>query len=301
MRMGPWVDFGPLVAATLAEARSRIAALPAARAPRAVTLLRVGEALSPAQVSAYRYAERVAEQVGVQWRSKVLAKDASPGEVLAAIRTLNHDGDVVGIVASRPMESQAKDAWWGPYGPIELKRLHRAVNPLKDVEGLHPLSLGNVLYKSQSSVVPCTARAALELAVVARGPDLRGLEALVIGGGDVVAKPLFAMLQAKGATVTAAPPDAPKLPLYTRAADAVFSCVGLPGFEITADMLRPGALLLDLGLKRVGDILSGDVKLDGDESVLSVVSSIATVPRGIAKLRTALLFLNVAAAAESLK
>ena len=243
----------------------------------------------------------MAEQVGVQWNSKILPSDTAPGEVLAAIRTLNHDSDVVGIVASRPMESHgAETLWWSPRGPLELKRLHRAVHPRKDVEGLHPLSLGNVLY-SQSLLFPCTARAALELAALAIGPDLRGLEALVIGGGDVVAKPLFAMLQARGATVTAAPPDAPKLPLYTRSVDAVFSCVGAAGFDITADMLRPGSLLVDLGLKRVGDALHGDARLDGPASVLNVVAHIATVPRGIAKLRTAMLFLNVATSAEGLK
>jgi methylenetetrahydrofolate dehydrogenase (NADP+)/methenyltetrahydrofolate cyclohydrolase len=212
---------------------------------------------------------------------------------------LNYDNDVVGIVAARPVESGEQQAWWSPRGPAELKRLHEAVHPLKDVEGMHPVSLGQVVY-SHSTLWPCTARASLEMAALACNSDLRGLEALVIGSGDVVAKPLFSMLQARGATVTAAPADAPKLPLYTRSVDAVFSCVGSPSFELTGDMLRPGCLLIDVGLRQESPdspVLKGDADLD---SVMGVVSKIATIPRGIAKLRTAFLFLNVAEASERL-
>ena len=195
----PWIDFNPLVQSILSQARDRLASVAARSSarPKAVVLLRVGENLSPSQLSAHRYAERVAESVGVSWRNKILPQDSTVGEVIAAIRVLNYDQDVVGIVASRPMETGEAHAWWSPKGPLDLRRLHQAVHPLKDVEGVHPISLGQVVY-SQSLLWPCTARASLEMAALTRNNDLRGLEALVIGHGDVVAKPLFSMLQARG-------------------------------------------------------------------------------------------------------
>ena len=219
-------------------------------------------------------------------------------EIVAAVEALNYDAEVVGVVLARPTVP----------AHVDLRSVHEAVAPAKDIEGQSPTSIGRCVYGTPV-LWPCTARAAVELCATAV-PDLKGLEALVVGTTDVVGKPVASILHARGATVTTCPADAPRLPVRARSADAVFVCQGSRD-TITGDMLKPGCILIDLGMRAsrvpvvgVGDAAntnSAKLQVQGIadvDSCLPVVSKIATITRGVAKLRTAYLFANLATAAE---
>lgn len=221
---------------------------------------------------------------------KRLPEDAGALEVVAAINALNYDRDVKGIALSRP--------FWGK-SANELKRFHEAVHPHKDVEGMHPASIGRVVsYAGKADgdrfMWPTTARAAVELCAAVR--ELEGMEALIVGSSDVVVKPLLSLLQTRGATVTVCSPDSAKLPVRTRSADAVFSAVSSPDFQLEGDMMSPGSVLIDLGFQLKGGHIIGDARL---ETVGPVVAHVASVVHGVASLRAAYLFENLATAAES--
>lgn len=135
----------------------------------------------------------------------------------------------------------------------------------------------------------------MELCASAR--KLQGLEALVIGTNDVIAKPICSILQSYGATVTVCQADSPKLPVYARGCDAVFTSQGSKDFVLSGDMLKPGCTLIDVGFRI--DKTDGKIYGDADlESCFDVCSGYATIQHGIALLRTSYLLLNVAIAAE---
>lgn len=232
---------------------------------------------------AERYARRLAEKLNIEWKTKLLPKDCKENEVIAAITALNYDSSITGILCTRPLP-----------GYLSARKIHESINPLKDIEGMHPSNIGRVVY-GNPVLWPCTARSAVELC--ASAVELSGLEALVIGSSDVVAKPIVSLLQARGSTVTVCRPDSPKLPVYTRRSDAIFSSQGSSNFVLYGDMLKPNSILIDVGFRidEETNRVYGDVDLN---SCLPIVAAYSTIQHGISLLRTSYLLLNVAIAAE---
>mmetsp|Transcript_7507 Transcript_7507/g.8629 ORF Transcript_7507/g.8629 Transcript_7507/m.8629 type:complete len:317 (+) Transcript_7507:44-994(+) len=253
----------------------------------------------------HKHARKTAESLGIEWKSRYLANDAAENEVLAAIASLNADSSVTGIVLHRPFPDR-----------LSLKTLQQAVNPEKDVEGMHPSSLGQVVYqgsrgmhKGLSSILwPCTAKAAVETLKHAiqnssTPTELKGLEILVIGTSDVLAKPVCSLLHAEGATVTTCPPDLANLSAHTRAADVVISAVSSGPKLITGEMIKPGSIVIDLGINKIpvaGKSRNANAetsyKVVGDvdtHSVLPIAASLSNLAGGIGIVRTSILMNNI--------
>lgn len=297
-----WLDSSMLASAVLAEAERRVArVVQRTMRPIGVTTLRVvtGDAASiettaPATATAtwaagfaaaQRHATRLAKTLGIDWTERELYEPRQ-NEIVAAIHSLNYDSQCTGVVLFRPSLARVSSD--------DLRAIHEAVAPEKDVEGMSPTSIGRLVYGSPV-LWPCAARAAVDLCAAAVGGDLVGLECLVVGTSDVVAKPVTSILHARGATVTTCPADAPKLAVRARSADAVFVAQGPARQDslVTGDMLKPGCCVIDIGHDGPAGRGNADIA-----SCMRVAGSVATVARGIAKLRTAYLLLNVAAAAE---
>ena len=155
-------------------------------------------------------------------------------ELEAAIHGLNADPRVTGIIIQRPVPAH-----------IPIKALQAAIHPLKDVEGMHPASIGNIVY-NQLDLAPCTAAASVEL-LKATGLDLKGLEVVIVGHSEIVGKPIAFLLMSEGATVTVCHHMTRSVAAHARRADALFVAVGKPRL-IKADMVKPGAAVIDIGI-----------------------------------------------------
>ena len=153
--------------------------------------------------------------LGIAFDERHFAEDISEAEMLAAVQAMNADPRVTGIIVQRPVPEQ-----------INIKRLQSAIHPLKDVEGLHPASVGNIVY-NELDLGPCTAMASVHI-LKTTGLNLSGLEVVVIGHSDIVGKPIAFLLMAEGATVTVCHHQTRNLAVHSRQADAVFVAVGSP-------------------------------------------------------------------------
>ena len=230
-----------------------------------------------------------AEQVGIIFEEKEYPHDISANELQAAIANFNVDPKVTGIFLQRPVPES-----------IPIKTLQKAIHPLKDVEGMHPTSIGNIVY-NELELGPCTAMASVEL-LRRTGQDLKGLDVVVIGHSEIVGKPIAFLLMAAGATVTVCHHMTKDVADHSRRADAVFVAVGKPNL-ITADMLKTGATLIDIGINRVTDE-QGKSKIVGDsdfESCSAKAGWITPVPGGVGPVTVSYLMRNSVSAAQKLK
>jgi methylenetetrahydrofolate dehydrogenase (NADP+)/methenyltetrahydrofolate cyclohydrolase len=227
-----------------------------------------------------RNQRRKAESVGIAFEERRFGADVTAGELEAAIRSMNADPRVTGIIIQRPVPAH-----------IPVKALQSAIHPLKDVEGMHPASIGNIVY-NQLDLAPCTALASVEL-LKATGLELKGLEAVVVGHSEIVGKPIAFLLMSEGATVTVCHHMTRSVAVHTRRADALFVAVGKPRL-FKADMVKPGAAVIDIGinsetLKDGSQRIVGDVDTD---SVGEVASWITPVPGGVGPVTVAILLRN---------
>ena len=249
--------------------------------------IKVGENTS---VDLYIRNQRLkAEKVGIIFEEKDYPHDISTNELQAAITNFNVDPKVTGIFLQRPAPES-----------ISIKTLQKAIHPLKDVEGMHPTSIGNIVY-NELELGPCTAMASVEL-LRRTGQDLKGLEVVVIGHSEIVGKPIAFLLMAEGATVTVCHHMTKDVADHSRRADAVFVAVGKPNL-ITADMLKSGATLIDIGINRVTDE-QGKSRIVGDsdfDSCSEKAGWITPVPGGVGPVTVSFLMLNSVSAAQRLK
>ena len=195
------------------------------------------------------------------------------------VKTLNADPRVTGIIIQRPVPRH-----------ISIKALHAAVNPMKDVEGMHPASIGNIVY-NQLDLAPCTAAASVEL-LKSTGLTLEGLEVVVVGHSEIVGKPVAFLLMAEGATVTVCHHMTRSVAMHARRADALFVAVGRPRL-IDAGMVKPGAAVIDIGINTIEE--DGKKRVVGDvdfDSVKEVASWITPVPGGVGPVTVAILLRN---------
>ena len=230
-----------------------------------------------------------AEQVGIIFEEKEYPYDISANELQAAIANFNVDPKVTGIFLQRPVPDS-----------IPIKILQKAIHPLKDVEGMHPTSIGNIVY-NELELGPCTAMASVEL-LRRTGQDLKGLDVVVIGHSEIVGKPIAFLLMAEGATVTVCHHMTKDVADHSRRADAVFVAGGKPNL-ITADMLKFGATLIDIGINRVTDE-QGKSRIVGDsdfDSCFAKAGWITPVPGGVGPVTVSYLMRNSVSAAQRLK
>jgi len=233
------------------------------------------------EVAVYiRNQKRAAEKSNIPFDDQYWPATLSQDECKARIVAMNDDSEVLGIILQRPVPDH-----------INVRSLQSAIHPLKDVEGMNPASIGNIVY-NDTAMAPCTAAASVEL-IKETGLKLEGLEVVMIGHSEIVGKPAAFMLMAEGATVTVCHHMTRSVAAHSRRADAVLVAVGVPGL-LKADMVKPGAAVIDIGINQVTDE-NGNVSIVGDvdtEAVKEVASWITPVPGGVGPVTVAILMRN---------
>jgi methylenetetrahydrofolate dehydrogenase (NADP+)/methenyltetrahydrofolate cyclohydrolase len=227
---------------------------------------------------------RVSEEIGVEYKLVQLDKGITQAQLADFIIKLNSDKSVNGIIVQMPLP-----------GHIDCRKISETVDPLKDVEGMHPENAGK-LFLSGSGFASCTAIAVMEL-LGSTGLDLYGKEAVVVGHSDIAGKPLALLLLEKLATVTVchiATTSAGRLEEHVRRAQVLIVAVGKAGL-IKGEWIREGAVVIDVGINRVGGKISGDVEF---EKAAERASYITPVPGGVGPLTVVMLMRNLMEAAR---
>lgn len=242
-----------------------------------VDFVRVGD--DPASASYVRSKERLAAKVGLASRTHVLPAGSSEEDLLGLVAALNRDDDVDGILVQLPAPG------------VDEKVVLEAIDPAKDVDGLHPSNVGR-LWSGRSALAPATP-----LGIVALcdhyGIDPRGREAVIVGRSNLVGKPLAALLLARDATVTLAHSRTADLAAVTRRADILVAAVGRARL-IGADMVKPGAAVFDVGVSREDGRIVGDVAPE----VAEVAGWLTPMPGGTGLMTVAMVIANTVTAAK---
>jgi methylenetetrahydrofolate dehydrogenase (NADP+)/methenyltetrahydrofolate cyclohydrolase len=274
----------PVADEILQTVRDGVAGLAAKGWPTKLVSITIGDV--PAINLYVRNQARGAERAGILFEERNLPETVSRVEMLGILQALNTDPRVTGIIIQRPVPKH-----------LNIKELQTAIHPLKDVEGMHPASIGNIVYRDVA-LAPCTAAASVEL-LKRTGLQLEGLNAVVIGHSEIVGKPIAFLLMAEGATVTVCHHMTRNLAIHSRAADAVFIAVGKPRF-ITASMIKPGAAVIDIGINQIEEqgkmITVGDVDY---EPCADVAGWITPVPGGVGPVTVSILMRNALTAART--
>jgi methylenetetrahydrofolate dehydrogenase (NADP+)/methenyltetrahydrofolate cyclohydrolase len=226
-----------------------------------------------------RNQRRQAEGAGLAFEARNYPANISLEQLTGILHGLNADPRVNGIIIQRPLPAH-----------IPVKELQRAIHPLKDVEGMHPASIGNIVY-NDLALGPCTAVAAVEI-LKSLPLKVEGLDVTVIGHSEIVGKPIAFLMMGLGATVTVCHHMTRQVAVHSRRADAVFVAVGKPGL-VTGEMLKPGAALIDIGINRIetpeGPRTVGDADFD---SCAEIAGWITPVPGGVGPVTVAILLKN---------
>jgi methylenetetrahydrofolate dehydrogenase (NADP+)/methenyltetrahydrofolate cyclohydrolase len=260
------------------------------RRPRLV-VVKVGP--NEAAESYLRGQARGAERWGIDYAVETLPGGATERTIRRAIRDLNEDDAVTGILLALPL----------PAG-IGARGLQRGIDPRKDVEGVHPENLGGALH-GRRGLLPCTALAVVAL-IESTGVPLQGKECVVVGHSEIVGKPVALLLLAADATVTVCHKFTSDLALHTRRADVLVVAAGRPGL-VRGDMVKRGAIVVDVGINAVPDTsprepgepprtrIVGDVDFD---AVRPLTSFVTPVPGGVGPVTVAMLMRNTVLAAR---
>lgn len=242
----------------------------------------VGE--NPASQVYVRNKHKACTELGFYSEGVELPATTTREELLAEIQRLNNDEKIHGILVQLPLPKELQ--------PYESEVLE-AINPLKDVDGFHPVNVGR-LVTGQKALVPCTPHGCLRMLELAEIP-VEGASAVIIGRSNIVGKPMLHLLLGKNATVTICHSRTKNLAEITRQADILVAAVGKAGF-VTADMVKPGAAVIDVGINRIAPKkLVGDVDF---EAVKEVAGAITPVPGGVGLLTIAMLMQNTVEAAR---
>lgn len=246
----------------------------------------VGE--DPASEVYVRNKRRACEAVGIESQLHRLAADASADDLLKLIAKLNKDTEVHGILVQLPLPKQ-----------IDKNRVLSAVSPNKDVDAFHPENVGR-LVQGRPRFLPCTPQGVQQL-LVRNEIEIAGKHVVVLGRSEIVGRPLSIMLSQPGpggdATVTLCHSRTRDLAAITREADILVVAIGRPKF-ITAEMVKPGGVVIDVGINRTENGVVGDVDYN---TVAQVAGAITPVPGGVGPLTIAMLLRNTLVAAESLE
>lgn len=258
----------------------RVGALTAAGVTPGLGTILVGA--DPGSVAYVAGKHRDCAEVGIHSIRIDLPQSASQADVMAAVRDLNNADECTGYIVQLPL----------PKG-LHANPVLEAMDPAKDADGLHPMNLGRLVLGIPAAL-PCTPRGCVEL-LRAYGVELNGAEVVVVGRGVTVGRPLGLLLtrRSENATVTLCHTGTRDLQHHLRRADIVVAAAGVPHF-ITADDVKPGAALLDVGITRTEQGLIGDLH----PSVRQVAGYVAPMPGGTGPMTRAMLLANVVEAAE---
>lgn len=248
------------------------------RAPH-LAVVRVGD--DPASASYIKGKRRACESVGIDSTETHLPEASSPVEVDATIAELNGAHSIDGILVQVPLPKQ-----------LDARAVARAIDPAKDVDGVHPLNTGRLLQGS-AALVACTPLGIMEI-LRRYGVPLEGAEAVVIGRSDIVGKPVAVLLQQANATVTQCHSRTRDLREHCRRADVLVAAVGVPKL-VQRDWVKPGAAVIDVGVSVVDGVLTGDVDTDGVSGIARLVTPHR---RGVGPMTITMLLRNTLLAYE---
>ena len=274
-----------------AETARRIAALKARGVQPGLVFVRVGE--DPASRVYVGMKEKTSQRLGIQSRTHVLPEKTPEAELLGLLRQLNGDRAVHGILVQSPLPAH-----------IRAATVYSTVAPEKDVDGFHPVNVGKLLLGDSSGFAPCTP-AGIQQLLIRSGVETDGAHVVILGRGDIVGKPMAAILCQKAkhanATVTLCHSRTRDLPAHCRRADILVAAMGSAEF-VKADMVKPGAVLIDVGVNRVSDPAAKDgARLVGDvdfAGVQPIAGKITPNPGGVGPMTIAMLLQNTLRAAE---
>jgi methylenetetrahydrofolate dehydrogenase (NADP+)/methenyltetrahydrofolate cyclohydrolase len=250
---------------------------------------------NPASAVYVRSKAKACEEAGMRGETIRMSADTTEAELLAQVDALNDDPRVHGILVQMPLPRH-----------MSPEKVIRRIRPEKDVDGFHPVNVGKLMIGERDGFVPCTPAGAVEL-LVQSGVDTRGKDAVIVGRSNIVGKPMAALLiqDAPGgnATVTVCHSRTADLASHTRRADILIAAIGRPEM-ITGAMIKPGAVVIDVGINRVNDAtaakgyrLVGDVQFG---SARQVASLITPVPGGVGPMTIAMLMKNTLRAAAQI-
>jgi methylenetetrahydrofolate dehydrogenase (NADP+)/methenyltetrahydrofolate cyclohydrolase len=274
-----------------AETSARIAALKSRSIQPGLTFVRVGD--DPASKVYVGMKERTAGRLGIESKTKVLEENTPEAELLALLRELNADKRVHGILVQAPLPTH-----------IHAPMVYSTVPPEKDVDGFHPVNVGKLLLGDATGFAPCTPAGVMEL-LSRSGVKTDGAEVVILGRGDIVGKPMAAMLCQKNpranATVTICHSRTRNIAEHCRRADIIIAAMGVAEF-LKADMVKPGAVVIDVGVNRIQDPAAKDgSRLVGDVDfarVQPIAGKITPNPGGVGPMTIAMLMQNTVRAAE---
>ena len=273
------------------ELTQRIAALKSRGVQPGLAFVRVGE--DPASKVYVGRKEKSCAELGIASKTFVLAEQTSEAELLALLAKLNADPSLHGILVQAPLPKH-----------IRQEVVYATVLPTKDVDGFHPVNVGKLMLGDETGFQPCTPAGVRELLVRA-GVKTDGAEVVILGRGNIVGKPMAAMLCQKGraanATVTICHSATRDIKTHCQRADIIVAAMGVPEF-LKADMVKPGVVVMDVGVNRVPDPTSKTgTKLVGDVAfaeVQPIAGKITPNPGGVGPMTIALLMQNTVRAAE---
>ena len=237
-----------------------------------LVVVRVGE--DPASVSYVRGKDRTAKKLGLSSRVEVLPESTQQDELMSLITELNNDGEVDGILVQDPLPSH-----------LDIKPVQEAINPAKDVDGFHPVNVGR-LWSGQKALVPCTPAGMIRIMDHYELP-IEGKHAVIIGRSNLVGKPAAALFLQRNATVSLAHSRTQDLAGLVKQADIIVAAVGRQAL-VTPEMVKPGAVVLDVGITRVDGKLKGDIHPD----VAEVAGYLTPMPGGTGPMTVAMLMQN---------
>ena len=262
-----------------AEIASRVSALKERGLTPGLAVILVGN--DPASEIYVRNKGNGCAEVGMYSRTINMPEETTQEQLEAAIEELNNDTAIHGILVQLPLPKH-----------LDEQAALAKILPEKDVDGFHLINAGHML-TGTPGVVACTPKGALYM-IQSTGVNLSGKEAVVIGRSNIVGKPMAMLLLQQNCTVTVCHSRTQNLAEHTRRADILVAAVGKAGF-VTADMVKPGAIVIDVGINRVDGKVKGDVDFD---AVKEVAGWITPVPGGVGKMTITMLLMNTVEAAE---
>ena len=279
--MGAQLIDGKGIAAEIRqEVKEEVAKLREQNIVPGLTVVLVGD--DPASQTYVRSKQRACGEVGIRSDVKKLPGDTSQSQLIELIEELNQDPEVHGILVQLPLPKH-----------IDADAVLRKIDPTKDVDGFHPTNVGCLWTGlSHQGCVPCTPAGIMEL-LRRTGINPQGLNAVVVGRSNIVGKPIAALLLEANATVTICHSRTQNLEEHCRRADILVVAVGQPRF-IQGDWIKPGAVVIDVGINRVDGALCGDV----DESAREAAGYLTPVPGGVGPMTIAELLKNTVMAAK---
>ncbi len=274
-----------------AETTQRIAALKARGVLPSLAFVRVGE--DPASRVYVGMKEKTSERLGIKSTTTVLPEETTQAALIDLIARLNADPDCHGILVQAPLPSH-----------IDQATIFASVAPAKDVDGFHPVNVGKLMLGDPTGFIPCTPAGVHEL-LIRSGVKIAGAEVVVLGRGNIVGKPMTAILCQKArhadATVTLVHSRTRDVAAHCRRADIIIAAMGVAHF-VKADMVRPGAVVIDVGVNRMADSTAKNgSRLVGDvdfAAVQPIAGLITPNPGGVGPMTIAMLMRNTVRAAE---